>query len=54
MGGNEQRLCFQTDYESCWRLLDPPISIIPEDSDGAKQGFVGRKQYPDQYSICFN
>ena len=29
-------------------------SIIPEDSDGAKQGFVGRKKYPDQDSICFN
>ena len=30
------------------------VSIIPEDSDGAKQGFVGRKNKPDQYSICFN
>ena len=29
-------------------------SMIPEDSDGAKQGFVGRKKYPDQDSICFN
>ena len=29
-------------------------SIIPEDSNGAKQGFVGRKKYPDQDSICFN
>jgi len=29
-------------------------SIIPEDSEGAKQGFVGRKKYPDQDSICFN
>ena len=29
-------------------------SIITEDSDRAKQGFVGRKKYPDQYSINFN
>ena len=33
---------------------DASSSIIPEGSDGAKQGFVGRKKYPDQDSICFN
>ena len=28
--------------------------LLTEGSDQSKQGFVGRKQYPDQYSYCFN
>ena len=41
-------------YLSLIRSATVQVSIITEDSDRAKQGFVGRKKYPDQYSINFN
>ena len=48
-GAEEQRVLRRNIY-----FFIHLVRIILEDSDGAKQGFVGRKKPSNQYPICFN